>query len=188
MLVFGGRLPLELGAAFEQAIWNIASRTWRPSTSRSGLHPRVRRRSRPRTLLVGHSPGAGVQAAHHSAAPPRCSCMSAGEATSDDSTRAIQMVERLVCDARRLTIKPSEPRVSRTYVSGRLRLLRAAARSTSARRALAVPRLHRRARTRRAPRSSQSRVAEGRSSTIVILLCRRNHTLDPRGAPHPHRR
>ena len=109
-LVFGGRLPLEQGVAFEQAIWNFAKRQraidkqsgivldWQQSaadalvalagqnTRRGGADGAVRLRSA--TLIVHVSDDR----------PPLLE--GAGPLSPETA-------ERLVCDARRLAIKPS---------------------------------------------------------------------------------
>ena len=104
-LVFGGRLPHEQGAAFEQAIWNIAKPQratdkqagtileWQQSAAdalvtlaRSGAADRGVKRS-PTTLIVHVSRDE----------PPLLE--GAGPLSPETA-------ERLVCDARRLTIKP----------------------------------------------------------------------------------
>ena len=105
-LAFSGRLPLEQGAAFEQAIWNIAKAQraidkqagtvldWQQSAAdalvtlvrRTGGDGRGARRS-PTTLIVHLSDDA----------PPLLE--GAGPLSPETA-------ERLACDARRLTIKP----------------------------------------------------------------------------------
>jgi hypothetical protein len=106
-LVFSGRLPLEQGAAFEQAIWTIAkpqraldkqagtTLEWQQSTadalvtlaqSRGGVEGGARRSAT--TLIVHLSENA----------PPLL------EGAGPIST---ETAERLACDARRLTIKPN---------------------------------------------------------------------------------
>jgi hypothetical protein len=105
-LCFHGRLPLEQGAAFEQAIWSIAKPQraldkqagtildWQQSAAdalltlaaRRGADSRARRS--PTTLIVHLSDNA----------PPLLE--GAGPLSPETA-------ERLACDARRLTIKPS---------------------------------------------------------------------------------
>ncbi len=67
-LAFSGRLPLEQGAAFEQAIWNIA-KSQRALDKQAGTHSRMaavhRRRARQPSLA------AAAQKAASGAAPPR---------------------------------------------------------------------------------------------------------------------
>jgi hypothetical protein len=104
-LVFSGRLPLEQGTAFEQAIWNIAKPQraedkkagavleWQQYTADalvtlSGVRPEAGLKRSPTTLIVHLSDDA----------PPLL------EGAGPIST---ETAERLVCDARRLAIKPS---------------------------------------------------------------------------------
>jgi 5-methylcytosine-specific restriction endonuclease McrA len=103
-LVFGGRLPLEQGMAFEQAIWNIATEQraadkksgetldWQQSAAdalvtlarRDGTHDGVRRSA---TTLIVHVSEDG---------PP---------VLEGAGPLSVETAERLTCDARRLTIK-----------------------------------------------------------------------------------
>jgi hypothetical protein len=104
-LVFNGRLPLEQGVAFEQAIWNIAKSRratdkqagtvldWQQSTADALVTLAERRgadrvKRSPTTLIV-----------HLSADEPAL-LEGAGPLSPETA-------ERLVCDARRLAIKPS---------------------------------------------------------------------------------
>ena len=118
-LAFSGRLPLEQGAAFEQAIWNIAKpqrardkqagavREWQQYTAdalvtlarQSGGADGGVRRS-PTTLIV------------HVSERWRRRCWKAQAPLSPETA------ERLVCDARRLTIQPSWAAISCIRASG----------------------------------------------------------------------
>ena len=102
--MFGGRLPLEQGAAFEQAIWSIATEQraadkktgeildWQQSAADAlvtlaGARTSSGVRRSPTTLIVHLSDDA----------PPMLE--GAGPIS-------VETAERLTCDARRLTIKP----------------------------------------------------------------------------------
>ena len=173
-LVLRGRLPLEQGTAFEQAIWSIAkpqrADDKKAGTSSTGSSPPRTRSSRspasggaeggvrrsPTTLIVHLSEDA----------PPLLE--GAGPISAETA-------ERLVCDARRLEIKPHWPR-PRALTRRALRVLRAAARAAQALGALPVPRLQRRARARSAPRVVSERGGKTELDNL-ILLCPRHHKL-----------
>ena len=175
-LVLSGRLPLEQGAAFEQAIWNIAKPQraldkqagtileWQQSAAdalvtlaRCGGSDGGARRS-PTTLIVHLSDDA----------PPLL---------EGAGPLSVETADRLACDARRLTIKPQRPR-SRALARRALRLLRAAARALQTlRRPLPVPRLHRHRASSRRTTSSQSSVGGSTELDNLILLCPRHHKL-----------
>ena len=163
-LAFSGRLPLEQGAAFEQAIWNIAKPQrardkqagrvleWQQSAA-DALVTLARQRRRadggarrsPTTLIVHLSDDA----------PPLLE--GAGPLSPETA-------ERLACDARRLTIKPQRPR-PRALARRALRLLRAAARAPQALSGTAsTPAAPPRASSRHTT-SSRSSAAAGPSST-----------------------
>jgi 5-methylcytosine-specific restriction endonuclease McrA len=104
-LVFGGRLPLEQGLAFEQAIWNIATEQ-RAAAKKCG-----------ETLAWQQSTAdALVTLAEYRGAPggPRRSPTTLIVHVSDHAPAVLQgagpisveTAERLTCDARRLAIKP----------------------------------------------------------------------------------
>ena len=105
-LVFGGRLPLELGAAFEQAIWNIA-KPQRAIDKQDGCILEWPQSAADALVALARSGGTGggvkrspttliVHVSRES--PPLLE--GAGPLSPETA-------ERLVCDARRLTIKPS---------------------------------------------------------------------------------
>ena len=105
-LAFAGRLPLEAGLAFEQAIWDIAT-TQRAADKRDG------------TVLDWQQSAADalVTLAHQGSADTRVrrSPTTLIVHLSDDAPPMLEgagplsaeTAERLACDARRLTIKPS---------------------------------------------------------------------------------
>ena len=149
-LCFSGRLPLEQGAAFEQAIWNIAKPQraidkqagtileWQQSAADALVT--LARQSRDADGGVRRSPTTLI--VHLSDdAPPLLE--GAGPLSPETA-------ERLTCDARRLTIKPSgrdlvHSRVGRCASYAQQRALHK--RSSP----LPIPRLHRRPRTRSPP-------------------------------------
>ena len=122
-LAFSGRLPLEQGAAFEQAIWNIA-KPQRALDKQAGTHARLaavgRRRAR-------HPRPPGRRQARRRERSPTTLIVH----LSDDAPPLLEgagpispeTAERLACDARRLTIKPQRPR-PRALTRRALRLLR----------------------------------------------------------------
>ena len=105
-LAFSGRLPLEQGAAFEQAIWNIAKpqraadKAGRATSSGSSTPP----------TRSSHSPAPAALTAVSRRSPTTLIVH-----LSDDAPPLLEgagpispeTAERLGCDARRLAIKPS---------------------------------------------------------------------------------
>jgi hypothetical protein len=116
-LAFSGRLPLEQGAAFEQAIWNVA-KDQRALDKQTGttLDWQQSAADALNTLARHHDDGAGgvrrsptTLIVHLSADEPPL-LEGAGPISPETA-------ERLVCDARRLTIK----RTTRDLVHSRVR-------------------------------------------------------------------
>ena len=161
-LCLSGRLPLEQGAIFEQAIWDIAKQQraadkqagsvieWQQSAAdalvtlaQHGGGERGVRRS-PTTLIVHLSDDA----------PPFIE--GAGPLSPETA-------ERLTCDARRLTIKPSGRDLVHSRV-GRCASYAADTRAAQTLRPLPVPRLHRHARARGAPPRRRRATADAPSS------------------------
>jgi hypothetical protein len=108
-LAISGRLPLELGAAFEQAIWNVAKRQ-RAADKQAGVTLDWQQSAADALVtLATQSSGDGERGVRRSAttlivhlsdeAPPLLE--GAGPISPETA-------ERLTCDARRLTIKPNE--------------------------------------------------------------------------------
>ena len=106
-LCFNGRLPLEQGAAFEQAIWNIA-KPQRAADKQAG------------TILEWQQSAADAlvtlaRQSRHADGGARRSPTTLIVHLSDDQPPLLEgagplspeTAERLTCDARRLTIKPS---------------------------------------------------------------------------------
>ena len=175
-LAFSGRLPLEQGAAFEQAIWNIA-KTQRAPDKQAGTRARVaavrRRRTRhPRPPAAAQDGGA------------RRSPTTLIVHLSDDAPPLLEgagpispeTAERLTCDARRLTIKPQRTRPP-ALTRRTLRLLRPATRTAQT--------LTRTANTPAAPPAREleahhlTPVEHGGKTELdnLILLCPRHHKL-----------
>ncbi len=149
-LAFNGRLPLEQGAAFEQAIWSIAKTQraadkqagttleWQQSAADALVTLARQRRRRRRCDAQPHHPDRAPQRRRAAAARRR-------RATQPRDRRATRLRRTPPHDQAQRPRPPALPR--RT-----LRLLRAAARTPQALRALPVPRLHRHPRTRSPPR------------------------------------
>ena len=179
-----GRLPLEQGAAFEQAIWRIAKpqraldkQTGPPSSgrstppTRSSPSPAIRRRRRrhqaqPPTLIVHLSDDA----------PPLLE--GAGPISPETA-------QRLACDARRLTIKPSGRDLVHSRV-GAVPPTHSYARSTSAQAATAS--------TPAAPQRTNSKPTTSSPSSKAAGRARQPHPAlppppqTPPRPPHPHQR
>ena len=108
-LAFSGRLPLEQGAAFEQAIWDIA-KDQRAADKRDGTVLEWQQ-SAADALVTLAKQGNGV----HGGGAIRRSPTTLIVHLSDDQPPllegagpiSLETAQRLTCDARRLTIKPS---------------------------------------------------------------------------------
>jgi Domain of unknown function (DUF222) len=107
-LRFSGSLPLELGAAFEQAIWNIA-KPQRAADKKTGATLEWRQYTADALVTLATQPGEAVGGVMRS---PTTLILH----VSDDGTPPLlegsgpispETAERLGCDARRLTIKLS---------------------------------------------------------------------------------
>ena len=106
-LAISGRLPLELGAAFEQAIWRVA-KTQRAADKQAGVTLDWQQSAADALVTLATQTGGADGAIKRSAttlivhladdAPPLLE--GAGPLSPETA-------ERLVCDARRLTIKPN---------------------------------------------------------------------------------
>ena len=148
------RLPLEQGAAFEQAIWSIA-KAQRAVDKQAGTRPRVaaigRRCARharpggPVTSSGGARRSRTTVIVHLHPTMHRRSLEGAGPVSPETA-------ERLGCDARRLTITRGVAATSCTHASGAAPPTRSSARCTIVHRPLPVPRLHCHSRARGAPR------------------------------------
>ena len=141
-LAISGRLPLEQGAAFEQAIWTIAKEQRAADNAGGSVLDWQQSAADALVTLARHSGGAdaGVRRSATTlivhvgdSAPP----VLEGAGPISPETAA-----RLTCDARRLTIKPARRR-PRALTRRTLRLLRPTTRATPPLGALPVPRLHR---------------------------------------------
>ena len=172
-LVLHGRLPLEQGVAFEQAIWSVAKEQraadkhvgvvleWQQSAAdalvtlarRDGSGAGDVRRS-PTTLIVHLSEDA----------PPLLE--GAGPIS-------IETAERLTCDARRLTIKPRGA-TSCTLASDAARPTHSSAHCTSARATASTPAAPPHASSK--PTTSSRSTRGGKTELDnLILLCPRHH-------------
>jgi hypothetical protein len=106
-LMLSGRLPLEQGAAFEQAIWNIA-KLQRALDKQTGTTLEWQQSTADALVTLARQDGAAAVGARRS---PTTLIVH----LSDDRPPLLEgagplspeTAERLVCDARRLTIKPS---------------------------------------------------------------------------------
>jgi hypothetical protein len=106
-LAISGRLPLELGAAFEQAIWSIA-KTQRAIDKQSGVTLDWQQSAADALVTLATQTGDTERGARRSSTTVIVHL-------SDDSPPLLEgagpispeTAERLVCDARRLAIKPS---------------------------------------------------------------------------------
>ena len=107
-LAFSGRLPLEQGAAFEQAIWSIA-KTQRAADKQAGTILDWQQSAADALVTLAQNGGASRDGV------VRRSPTTLIVHLSDDAPPLLEgagpisreTAERLVCDARRLTIKPS---------------------------------------------------------------------------------
>ena len=108
-LAFSGRLPLEQGAAFEQAIWDIA-KSQRATDKRDGVVLEWQQSAADALVTLARQSG-GIDGAR-----PRRSPTTLIVHISDDAPPllegagpiSLETAERLACDARRLTIKPKD--------------------------------------------------------------------------------
>ncbi len=145
-LAFSGRLPLEQGAAFEQAIWSIA-KAQRAADKTDRHDPRLAavRRGRPRHARHAQQHRRRRQTQLHH--PDR-----AHQRRRTAAPRRRRATEHRNSRATRLRRPPprhqAERARPRALTRRTLRLLRAAARAAQALVALPVPRLHRRPRAR----------------------------------------
>ena len=184
-LAFSGRLPLEQGAVFEQAIWDIAK------------HQRARRqagRQRPRVAAVGRRRARHARPTRRRReGGVRRSATTLIVHLSDDAPPLLEgagplspeTAERLTCDARRLTIKPSGRDLVHSRV-GRCASYAQHARAAQALRPLPVPRLHRHARARSAPPRRGRGRRQDRARQPDPALPPTPQT--PPRPPHPHQR
>ena len=152
-LAINGRLPLEQGAAFEQAIWSIAKQQ-RAADKQAGTTLEWQQSAADALVALARHGGAGDDEGI------RRSPTTLIVHLSDDAPPILEgagpispeTAERLTCDARRLTLKLQRTR-PRPHTRRTLRLLRPAPRTPQAlRRPLPIPRLHRHARTPSPPR------------------------------------
>ena len=184
-LVLHGRLPLEQGVAFEQAIWSVAKEQ-RAADKQAGVVLEWQQSAADALVTLARRDGSGAGDVRRSPttlivhlsedAPPLIE--GAGPVS-------IETAERLTCDARRLTIKPAGAR-PRALSRRTLRVLPTAARTAQALGPLPVPRLHRHTRTRSPPphRSRARRQDRARQSHPPLPA-------PPQAAPrslHPHDR
>jgi hypothetical protein len=106
-LMLSGRLPLEQGAAFEQAIWSIA-KTQRAIDKQAGTILEWQQSAADALVTLARQPGGGDGGARRS--PTTLIVHVSDEAPpllEGAGPLSPETAERLVCDARRLTIKPS---------------------------------------------------------------------------------
>ena len=162
-LCLSGRLPLEQGAIFEQAIWDIAKQQ-RAADKQTGSVLDWQQSAADALVTLAQSGGGERGGVRRSATTLIVHL-------SDDAPPFIEgagplsreTAERLACDARRLTIKPHGPRPG-ALARRTLRVLRAAARAAQALTPLPVPRLHRHPRARSTPPHRGSSAAARPSS------------------------
>ena len=138
-LCFSGRLPLEQGAAFEQAIWQIATAR-RAIDKQSGTDLDWQTSAADALVTLAHN-GTG-----HGESGVRRSPTTLIVHIGDDQPPVLEgagpispeTAERLTCDARRLTIKPHGSDLC-TRASGAARPTRSSVRCTAARRTASTP-------------------------------------------------
>ena len=156
-LVFGGRLPLEQGAAFEQAIWNIATQQ-RAADKKTGEILDWQQSAADALVTLAENGGTKqrreAQPDDADRAPQR------RRAPDARGRRADQRRDRRAPHLRRPPPhhQAARPR-PRALTRRPLRLLPAAARAAQPHRALPVPRLHRHPRTRGTPHHRRSSAA-----------------------------
>ena len=176
-LAFSGRLPLEQGAAFEQAIWSIA-KSQRATDKKTGTVLEWRQYAADALVtLTGH--GGGADAAGGVKRSPTTLIVH----LRDDGPPLLEgagpispeTAERLACDARRLEIKPS----GRDLVHSRVGRCASYAQQRSLRRRS----LHCQYPGCSAPRELEAHhvipVERGGTTEVdnLILLCPRHHKL-----------
>jgi hypothetical protein len=175
-LVFGGRLPLEQGLAFEQAIWSAAKER-RAADKRSGVVLEWRQSAADALVAIvegGRRDGAG--GIRRSPTTLIVHVSDGGPAVLEGAgPLSAETAERLVCDARRLAIKPS----GRDLVHSRVGRCASYAQQRA---------LHKRSAHCQYPGCTAARELEAHHVTAVarggatelanlILLCPRHHTL-----------
>ena len=173
-LAFSGRLPLEQGAAFEQAIWNIA-KPQRARDKQAGTSLEWRQSAA--DALVTLARGGGAQGAVKRSPTTLIVHVSNDEPPLLEGAGPLspETAERLVCDARRLTIKPS----GRDLIHSRVGRCASYAQQRA---------LHKRSKHCRYPGCTAERELEAHHLTPVerggktelenlILLCPRHHKL-----------
>ncbi len=173
-LCLSGRLPLEQGAVFEQAIWDIAKQQRAADKQTGSVIEWQQSAADALVTLAQHGGGGGAirrspttLIVHLSDdAPPM---LEGAGPTQPRDGRAARLRRAAPHDqAQRARPRPLARRA--------LRVLRAEARTAQTLRPLPVPRLHRHARARGTP----PRRRRGRRTTELanlILLCRRHHKL-----------
>ena len=139
-LAISGRLPLEQGAAFEQAIWSIATEQ-RAADKPAGIVLEWQQSAADALVTLAHQDGAGGGSAqsHHADRPCERRRAAAARRRRPDQRRD-RRAARLRCATPHHQAAGSRPRV---LARRSLRVLRAAARAAQALAALPVPRLHR---------------------------------------------
>ena len=186
-LCFSGRLPLEQGVAFEQAIWNIA-KPQRAADKKTGsvLEWQQYTADALVTLATQHSGRGGADGGIKRSPTTLIVHLSDDEPPLLEGAGPIspETAERLACDARRLAIKPS----GRDLVHSRVGRCASypATRAAQALRALPVPRLHRRPRARGAPRHPGRAWRQDRARQPDPALPPPPQTAAR--SPHPHER
>ena len=184
-LVLSGRLPLEQGAAFEQAIWNIA-KPQRALDKQAGTHPGVaavhRRRARHPRSTRRHRRRPQAQPHDPDRAPQRRPAAAARRRRADQPRDS---------PATRLRRTPPHHQTQRprprALTRRPLRLLRPATRALQTlTRPLPVPRLHRQARTRSPPPHPRPARRQDRTRQPHPALPPPPQT--PPRPPHPHQR
>jgi hypothetical protein len=173
-LAFAGRLPLEAGVAFEQAIWKLAT-TQRAADKRAGSMLDWQQSAADALVALARQSGAASEV--------RRSTTTLIVHLSDDAPPMLEgagplsaeTAERLACDARRLTIKPH----GRDLVHSRVGRCASYAQQRA---------LHNRASHCQYPGCAATRELEAHHLTAVehggltelanrILLCPRHHKL-----------
>ena len=182
-LCLSGRLPLEQGAAFEQAIWGIAKRQ-RAIDKQAGSVLEWQQSAADALVSLARHPGARRHQAQHDHAdhPSERRCAAAARRSRPAEPRD-RSAPRLRRPPPRHQTHRTRPRALPRHP---LRLLRAAARAAQTLRSLPIPRLHRRARARGTPPRAGRARRQDRSRQPHPALPPPPQTA-PR-PPHPHRR
>ena len=164
-LCLSGRLPLEQGAVFEQAIWDIA-KAQRAADKQTGSVPEWQQSAADALVTLAQS-GGGDRGGVRRSATTLIVHLSDDEPPFIEGAGPLsrETAERLACDARRLTIKPTGHATSSTRASGAARPTRSCAPCTSAQTIASTPAAPPPASSKHTTSSQTSTTERPRSST-----------------------